>query len=222
MDRSSWIITIIVILLVIIWSLWGYSYYRLTRPLQYPASSLVKISEPIKKEISSLAQTQQGVKVLLVDMNADEHLSMPGVFNGEDAILMLHQSSNPFDHSQDAYFASDVVLNIFDKNKDGRIDPIDPIYKQLELKYYDKGKDSSPQYVPISQAGIHAIYIDPKYYSKDIFPPNDPEPHSVGTAIMTDSTARLIQQMLIDESYLKTPANVPVSVPEKPASAPFR
>lgn len=187
MERGGWLLTILLLILLLVAGLWTYDYYYFPKP---------------QPKLASFLRTMQSNVVLVVDMNANNHLSLQEVLKGEDALLVIHQGNNPTTHENDTVFASDVVLAIFDRNHDGRIDANDPVYRQLELKYFNPNTGVA-SYVPIAEAGIRAIFIDPKYYAKeDLLPPDDPIPHPVGTIIMADSTARLIRQMRVHETYI--------------------
>lgn len=203
MDRGGRLITVLIIILAIISGLWLYNYFY------GPQQQITKLQTP-----PSYIQTEVGTKVLIVDMNANERPVLEDVFTGEDAILAVHQGDDPFNHENDNVYANDLLMAMFDQNKDGRIDIHDSIYKRLELKYFDKAKNGFFGYMPIAQAGIRAIYIDPKYYSK--FGAKDLYPRPIGTAIMSDGTARLIRQVLIDETYLK-PKQTPAAKTPAPA-----
>lgn len=187
MERGGRLIGVLIVILALISALWLFNFFY-----QQPRARV---------NVESFVQSALGSKVLIIDMNADDKPLLPDVFTGEDALLVIHQGDNPANHDRDTVYANDIILAFFDLNKDGRIDAHDPsIYKRLELKYYDKTRDGFVGYMPVAQAGIRAIYIDPKYYSK--FGSEDLFPRPIGTAIMADGTARLLRQVVVDESYL--------------------
>lgn len=187
MERGGWLLTILLVILLLVAGLWTYDYYHFPKP---------------QPKLASFLRTVQSNVVLVVDMNENNRVSLPEVLKGQDALLVIHQGNDPVSHENDTVFASDVVLAIFDRNHDGRIDANDPVYRRLELKYFNPTTGMA-SYVPISEAGIRAIFIDPKYYAKeDVLPPDDPIPHPVGTVIMSDSTARLVRQMRVHETYI--------------------
>lgn len=208
MDRGGRLIGVLIIILLIISGLWAFNYFYGLKPT------------PAAIATQSFLQTAMGSKVLIVDMNADERPLLSEVFSGDDAVLVVHQGDDPNNHENDTDYANDILLSMFDQNKDGRIDANDSsIYKRLELKYFDKSKNGFFGYTPINQAGIRAIYIDPKYYSK--FGSADIFPRPIGTAIMADGTARLIRQIVVDKTYLRPEQQAPVtSAPVAPTPAP--
>lgn len=209
MERGGRLIAVLVIVLMVISFLWAYDYLYGPKQAALPLPPL-----------PSFVQSTQNAKILIIDMNADQRPDLGEVFSGEDAILMIHQGDDPFNHQNDNVYANDILLKFFDQNKDGRIDANDSVYKRLELKYYDTSRRGFFGFTPVAQAGIRAIYIDPKYYSK--FGAQDLSPRPIGTAIMADGTARLIRQVIVDESYLN-PQSKPVAAPTprvEPTTAP--
>lgn len=189
MERGGWIILLLVLLLLTVAALWSYNY--IFHPVPPPIAS------------ASYVQADQEADVLVIDMNADAKVNFSEILSGNDAVLLIHQSDDPADHSKDNYYANNFILAVFDKNHDGRIDANDAIYSKLELKFFDPShKNMTPGYVPIARAGIRAIYIDPKYYGKEAVLSEDRLPKPVGTVILSDNSARLIRQVRLNVRYL--------------------
>lgn len=198
MESSGRLLLVLGIILGLVLSLWIYNYFYT------PHAALA---------LPSFVQTDQGSPVLIVDMNADDYPSLTSVAEGDDAFIAIHQNPDPLNHENDIVTANNITLSIFDQNKDGRIDAHDHLYRQLEVKYRDKDTGEF-RYMPINQAGIRAIYIDPKYFSK--FGPPNVFPRPIGTAIMSDGTARLIRQVMIADT---TPQSLSTQNVNQPGSA---
>lgn len=191
MQKLNWPLIILTMVLALAIALVGVWYWHLPTLRAKPAS---------------FVNSDQSNRVLVVDMNGNSNSSLAEVFRGEDAILVIHLDSDPAQHINDVVSAGDILLAIFDQNKDGRIDIYDrPIYQHLELKYFDKIKGGTAYYMPIQTAGIRAIFLEPTFYKEaHLAAPKDFIPHRVGTAIMSDGSIRLIRHMFVDEYYLKT------------------
>lgn len=187
MEKHGWIIIIFITLLIVVAGEWLHSYFMIPK-------TVVNLSSNIHSEQQS--------RVLVIDLHASSTTALSEVFSPEDAMIVVHRGSSPFDRANDVVFTSEVLLALFDQNHDGRIDANDSVYKNLELKSF---KNGIAQYTPVNTVGIKSIYIDPKYNNQENIPePIDNAPQPVGTAILTDGTARLIRDMSVDDYYLQT------------------
>lgn len=204
MQKHPWIITLVVAVLAIVVGLRVYDYLTYSPPPPIPAPPHAIAAPAAPPPV----QAEEQMRVLVMSLNPKSTPNMLSEFFGDDdALLVIHTSSDPFNHEKDVILADELLLAFFDQSDNGRISPNRPIFSRLELKYFDK--DGAPQYMPIKQAGIKTLYIDPQYYSKAaLLPENDSAAHPIGTAIMNDSTARLIRSMVVDASILYPQPNL--------------
>ena len=197
MNKYKWYIAILIALVILITGLYIYDrYYFYTDETQ---------TQPIipNESTSSFIKADHYVHALIVNMSSTVDPRVIDLYNGEDALIAIHKNIDPLRHDDDVFADIPVMLAMFDQNKDGRIDAHDAIFSQLELIFFNK-PNGSWQYVPVSQAGIRAIYVDPKYYNKiGLQLPVGKPAYPAGTVIMADSTARLVRDVMLDGEYLQ-------------------
>jgi hypothetical protein len=188
---------IAVILLIVAILIYDRSYYE---------KELANIPHSVQ-QFTSYIKADHYVHALVVDMDTNANPSLLDLYNGNDALLAIHKNPDPLRHDDDVIGDMGVMLALFDQNHDGRIDGSDAVFNQLELVFFNK-PNGNWQYVPVSQAGIRVIYVDPKYYNKvGLQLPINKLAYPVGTVIMADSTARLMRDVLLDDDYLKKQLN---------------
>jgi len=186
--RDKWISKIIklVLILAVVGAILAYLYSVLSPP-------------PVAVSfILSGAQTD----ALVIDMDADNQLGVNTVLSKDDAFLVLHTDEDITNHQNDI-IKSQLVLEKFDRNRDGIIDGNDPVYSKLELMILENTPTGLKiSYIPISQAGIRAINIDTKYLSPETRQRPNQLRRVIGVTIMADGSTRLLRDITIDESYL--------------------
>lgn len=188
MQRFRWVWMILLLLIAVVAAMTIYNMVTNKAPTNRP---------PLISFISS----GLGVKTLVIDMNANDNPSIYDAFNGDDAIVVFHASSDPNNHSADK-LQSQYLLTLLDQNNDGKLDPNDPLFSRLELLTYD-AKTGKATFMPIYNAGIRVVYLDlTNAQGKPISTTFHLLPHPVGTVILSDGSARLIRDMLVDQSYL--------------------
>lgn len=98
------------------------------------------------------------------------------------AIMNYNANDQPF-------FIQDFKeLARFDANLDGRIEPIDPLYKNIALAYLQP--NGSFKFVHLSQTGVHAIYL----YKNNLYAVSNKVPVNYlptsGSVVLADSSNR--------------------------------
>lgn len=187
--RWTWITLLLLLIVAVTWTV----YNMATTPTSQSRPPLI-----------SFIASGLGVKTLVIDMNANANPSIYDSFNGEDSIVVFHSNPDPNIHTDDK-LQSQYLLSLIDQNHDGKLDPNDPLFSRLELLTYD-AKTGKATFMPIYNAGIRVVYLDlTNAQGQPISTTFHLLPHPVGTVILSDGSARLIRDMLVDQSYL-TPA----------------
>lgn len=185
--RKHRLLTIIIFILAIVVGIWFLNNFYLTHPQSHEGKT------PVKQASFTRA--------LVINMSLDAAPQLSEFFSDDDAILIVHVDNNPMVHTHDIVNSNAVLSAIFNENHYGRLDAYNPIFKNLELKYFANG---AAYYLPVSKAGIRAIFINPKLYDQSQFiSQDDPSPYAVGTFIMSNGGAHRIRHMIVDDYFIK-------------------
>lgn len=143
------------------------------------------------------------ISALVVDLSGERSLSHASVLQKGDGVLVIHDDTNAYIHLND--FMSDrAVLSLFDKNRDGVIDPHDPVFYKLEVwVFVVQDKVAHLHRIPLSQVGIRAIFVGHKRLPSNMQNDLKEMRHVMGGVVMADGSTRLIRDISIDESLFK-------------------
>jgi hypothetical protein len=136
-------------------------------------------------------------RALLVDMKVKSNRDFPTFLPENSGFLVIHSSQSPKDHRKDTVETRD-IFNIIAKTNKNIIDSHDELYAKFEILFLKKTLAGlQAKYVTLATLNISSIFFDPNYLLQFSELYQDSLPHAAGHIVMTDSSQRLIHDILV-------------------------
>lgn len=131
-------------------------------------------------------------KVVVLDFDDNGLLDEAELMQGRDAVIVVNNPKMGVNES----FNSVSAFQKLDVNKDGVINDKDPLYRYMDLMFFDKDS-TKRRYISFAQAGIKSIKIDQKRLTTKQTASLDPKDNIIGEATFINGRQHNIRLIMV-------------------------
>jgi len=163
------------------------------------------LQKPINSSNTSFASITPLIEqIMVVDINKTGNFTEEAVLKGQLPILAINKSENPqsYKNIQLNFLGQTGRLFAYATTSPTSIQTLDPIFSRLLLAYISPG--NIVDIIPIAEAGIRSIYLDPNNRVPTELFPNGPKGYwnVANTVILADGSKREVRVIPINTNNL--------------------